>query len=162
MAVDCAVLDAVSQAAQPPTLRLYGWDPFCLSLGYGQRIRDVDLQQLSAKGWHLVRRPTGGKAILHGDELTYSLCLPLDHPLAARAESLAVIGRSAALFFMHCGIWVCRCAPNNKLPATITWRQDPSALKCPRIMKLHSTVESWSAALRCVARLPYCSMAQSL
>ena len=83
MAVDCAILDAVSRSAQPPTLRLYGWDPFCLSLGYGQRIRDVDLPQLSAKGWHLVRRPTGGKAILHGDELTYSLCLPLDHPLAA-------------------------------------------------------------------------------
>ena len=35
-----------------------------------------------SRGWDLVRRPTGGKAILHGDELTYSLSLPLDHPLA--------------------------------------------------------------------------------
>ena len=82
MAVDCAILAAVAGGEQPPTLRLYGWDPPCLSLGYGQRTRDVDLAALAARGWDLVRRPTGGKAIGHGDELTYSLSLPLDHPLA--------------------------------------------------------------------------------
>jgi len=82
MAVDCAILEAVAAGDQPPTLRLYGWAPFCLSLGYGQRMRDVDLDALAERGWQLVRRPTGGKAILHGDELTYSLCLPLDHPMA--------------------------------------------------------------------------------
>ena len=82
MAVDSAIVDAVASAQQPPTLRLYGWHPFCLSLGYGQRARDVDAGALAARGWDLVRRPSGGKAILHGDELTYSLCLPLDHALA--------------------------------------------------------------------------------
>ena len=82
MAIDSAIAEAVSAGAQPPTLRLYGWHPFCLSLGYGQRVRDVDIPALHARGWDLVRRPTGGKAILHGDELTYSLSLPLDHPLA--------------------------------------------------------------------------------
>ncbi len=82
MAVDSAILAAVAGGDQPPTLRLYGWKPFCLSLGYGQRTRDADLDALAARGWDLTRRPTGGKAILHGDELTYSLCLPLDHPLA--------------------------------------------------------------------------------
>ena len=83
MAIDCAILEAVAAGDQPPTLRLYGWAPFCLSLGYGQRMRDVHLDALAERGWELVRRPTGGKAILHGDELTYSLCLPLDHPLAS-------------------------------------------------------------------------------
>ncbi len=83
MAVDSAILAAVARGDQPPTLRLYGWDPFCLSLGYGQRTRDVDPDALAARAWDLLRRPTGGKAILHGDELTYSLSLPLDHPLAA-------------------------------------------------------------------------------
>ena len=83
MAADCAILEAVSDGRQPPTLRLYGWQPFCLSLGYGQRVRDVDRGALDARGWQLVRRPTGGKAILHGSELTYSLCLPLQHRLAA-------------------------------------------------------------------------------
>lgn len=82
MAVDSAILAAVACGDQPPTLRLYGWDPFCLSLGYGQRIGDVNPDALAARAWDLVRRPTGGKAILHGDELTYSLSLPLDHPLA--------------------------------------------------------------------------------
>jgi len=82
MAVDCAILEAVAGGDQLPTLRLYGWKPFCLSLGYGQRTREVDNDALAARGWDLVRRPSGGKAILHGDELTYSLNLPLDHPLA--------------------------------------------------------------------------------
>ena len=83
MAVDCAIFEAVASNRQPPTLRLYGWNPFCLSLGYGQRTSDVDIAALDERGWELVRRPTGGKAILHGDELTYSLCLPQDHPLAS-------------------------------------------------------------------------------
>ena len=46
-------------------------------------MREADPAALRAHGWDLVRRPTGGKAILHGDELTYSLCLPLEHPLAS-------------------------------------------------------------------------------
>lgn len=83
MALDSAIAGAVGQGRQPPTLRLYGWNPHCLSLGYGQRVRDADAAALRRRGWDLVRRPTGGKAILHGDELTYSLCLPLDHPLAS-------------------------------------------------------------------------------
>lgn len=83
MAADSAIAAAVGSGSQPATLRLYGWNPHCLSLGYGQRIRDADTAALRRRGWDLVRRPTGGKAILHGDELTYSLCLPLDHPLAS-------------------------------------------------------------------------------
>ena len=82
MAVDCAIAEAVARGFQPPTLRLYGWSPFCLSLGYGQRVREADTEALCERGWDMVRRPTGGKAILHGDELTYSLSLPLDHSLA--------------------------------------------------------------------------------
>ena len=83
MAVDSAIAGAVGSERQPATLRLYGWNPICLSLGYGQRMREADIDALRRKDWDLVRRPTGGKAILHGDELTYSLCLPLDHPLAS-------------------------------------------------------------------------------
>ena len=82
MAVDCAVAEAVGRGQQLPTLRLYGWQPFCLSLGYGQRIAEADMAALKGRGWDMVRRPSGGKAILHGDELTYSLSLPLSHELA--------------------------------------------------------------------------------
>ena len=82
MAADEAILAAVSRGEQPPTLRLYGWVPPCLSLGYGQHAREVDRARLAALGWDIVRRPTGGSAILHTDELTYSVALPIDHELA--------------------------------------------------------------------------------
>jgi lipoyl(octanoyl) transferase len=83
MAVDEAILQSVSRRESLPTLRLYAWNPPCLSLGYGQRASDVDYDRLSAYGWDVVRRPTGGRAILHTDELTYSLALPIDDDLAA-------------------------------------------------------------------------------
>ncbi|MBL8154142.1 MAG: lipoate--protein ligase family protein [Anaerolineae bacterium] len=83
MAVDMAILEAVAAGESLPTLRLYAWNPACLSLGYGQRIADVDHERLLERGWDIVRRPTGGRAILHTDELTYSVALPVADDLAA-------------------------------------------------------------------------------
>lgn len=80
MAVDAAILHAAGRGDVPPTLRLYAWDPPCLSLGYAQPVLDVDLDRLAAQGWDLVRRPTGGRAILHTDELTYAVTGPVDEP----------------------------------------------------------------------------------
>jgi lipoate-protein ligase A len=80
MAVDEAVLENAGQRKVLPTIRLYAWDPPCLSLGYAQPTSDVDMQVLQAHGWELVRRPTGGRAILHTDELTYSIAGPPDEP----------------------------------------------------------------------------------
>ncbi len=59
-----------------PVLRFYGWNPFCLSLGYHQKTDDVDIDKINDGGYQLVRRPTGGSAIFHSDELTYSLIVP--------------------------------------------------------------------------------------
>ncbi len=84
MAVDEAILASVGAGDAPPTLRLYGWTPPCLSLGYGQRAREADFARLDARRWGIVRRPTGGRAILHADELTYSLALPKSDPLAGQ------------------------------------------------------------------------------
>jgi lipoate-protein ligase A len=80
MAVDEALLEAVGRGESPATLRLYDWEPPCLSLGYAQPLADVDLLRLQEHGWELVRRPTGGRAILHTDELTYSVIAPLHEP----------------------------------------------------------------------------------
>ncbi len=80
MAVDEAILMAVAEGRAPPTLRFFGWVPPCLSLGYAQPIGDVDGERLRARGWDLVRRPTGGRAILHTDELTYSVIAPMSEP----------------------------------------------------------------------------------
>jgi len=82
MAIDEAILSAVRDDLALPTLRLYAWSPPCLSLGRRQPVSDVDWMALKAAGFDLVRRPTGGKAILHTDELTYSVIVPQADPRA--------------------------------------------------------------------------------
>ncbi len=81
MALDEALLNNVAEKKSLPTLRFYSWEPACLSLGYAQPVQEIDQERLEQKGWDLVRRPTGGRAILHIDELTYSITAPLDHSL---------------------------------------------------------------------------------
>lgn len=84
MARDEAISRAVSRAGlpEPPTLRLYGWQPACISLGQSQRWDAVNAEQCELDGVEIVRRATGGLAILHVDELTYSIALPKWHWLA--------------------------------------------------------------------------------
>jgi lipoate-protein ligase A len=83
MAMDEAILRAVAAGLVLPTLRFYAWEPGCLSLGRAQPWADVDLPALRSAGFDLVRRPTGGKAILHADELTYGVSAPLALPQVA-------------------------------------------------------------------------------
>lgn len=83
MAVDEAIMRAVGAALVLPTLRFYAWNPPSLSLGRSQSAEDADVAALQAAGFGLVRRPTGGKAILHIDELTYSIVAPEDEPRVA-------------------------------------------------------------------------------
>ena len=83
LATDQAVAEHVRDGASPPTLRFYTWRPAALSLGYGQPLAVVDAGLAGRGGIDLVRRPTGGQAILHNDELTYAVMLPRTHALAA-------------------------------------------------------------------------------
>lgn len=73
MAVDEAMLNSVGTGSSPAVLRLYSWTPPCLSLGYAQPYKDVNEEKITELGWEVVRRLTGGRAILHTDELTYSV-----------------------------------------------------------------------------------------
>jgi lipoate-protein ligase A len=82
MATDEAILAAVVEGASPPTLRFYAWSPPCLSLGRNQPLADVDRGACEAAGVGVVRRPTGGRAILHTDELTYAVALLQGDPRA--------------------------------------------------------------------------------
>jgi lipoate-protein ligase A len=75
MAVDEAILAAVVDGTRLPTLRFYGWSPPCVTLGRSQPLADADLARCRAAGIDVVRRPSGGQAILHTDELTYSVAL---------------------------------------------------------------------------------------
>ncbi len=79
MAVDEAILENIVRGDSLPTLRLYAWNPPCLSLGRTQAFTDANLPALEENGWDIVRRATGGRAILHTDELTYAIILPEDN-----------------------------------------------------------------------------------
>ncbi len=81
MAVDEAILEHIHRGESLPTLRLYSWNPPCLSLGHAQSFKDVDIARLQSHGWEVVRRLTGGRAILHTDELTYSVTGSAEEPV---------------------------------------------------------------------------------
>ncbi len=73
MAVDQAIAEACAAGAAPPTLRFYRWAPPAVSLGRHQPLTDIDADAVRRHGYEIVRRSTGGRAILHTDELTYSV-----------------------------------------------------------------------------------------
>ncbi|MEW6400496.1 MAG: lipoate--protein ligase family protein [Chloroflexota bacterium] len=81
MAADEAILEHIHRGESAPTLRLYSWNPPCLSLGHAQPFADVDVAGLKDHGWDVVRRATGGRAILHTDELTYSVTGSAEDPI---------------------------------------------------------------------------------
>lgn len=83
MALDEAILESLADGVGHPTLRFYQWDPPCLSLGYNQPWTDVDESACARLGYDWVRRPTGGRAILHCDELTYSVVVGAGDPRVA-------------------------------------------------------------------------------
>ncbi|MFZ5450656.1 MAG: lipoate--protein ligase family protein [Thermodesulfobacteriota bacterium] len=73
MAIDRALLALHANGKSPPTLRLYQWRPPAVSLGYFQKRHDLDLEACRRLGYEVVRRPTGGRAVLHLDYLTYAV-----------------------------------------------------------------------------------------
>jgi len=82
MAVDEAVAEAVDAGAAPPTLRLSRWEPPCLSLGFSQPYGAADAAFCASHGIDVVRRPTGGRAVLHHLELTYAVAARLEAPFS--------------------------------------------------------------------------------
>ena len=110
MARDAALLALLAHGGAPPTLRLYRWASPWLSLGRFQRAAAIDRAACSATGTQVVRRPSGGRALLHDNELTYALVLPTDSALgggtittsyqnisAGLCEALRRLGAAAAL-----------------------------------------------------------------
>jgi lipoate-protein ligase A len=116
MAVDEAIHRACQSGDAIPTLRFYQWRPACLSLGYFQDVeKEVNLEGLRSEGVDLVRRATGGKAVLHDDELTYSVViaekdlpgsvLETYHRLSeALVEGLRTLGVPAELAALEHGV----------------------------------------------------------
>ena len=82
MAIDEAIMIAHREGLVPPTIRFYQWSPPAVSLGYFQDLKkEIDVDACKNLGIDIVRRPTGGKAVLHDKELTYSFIIKENHPL---------------------------------------------------------------------------------
>ncbi|MCX6361191.1 MAG: hypothetical protein NT029_15400 [Armatimonadetes bacterium] len=93
MAADAALLWSVESGAAPPTVRVYEWDGSWLSLGRFQATdRGIDVAECRRLGVQFVRRPTGGRGVLHGSDLTATFCLPFS-VLGVRAASVASLYR---------------------------------------------------------------------
>ena len=82
MAIDNALLVSNSEKKTPPTVRFYTWKPPAISIGYFQSLEDeVDVEKCEENKVDVVRRLTGGGAVFHEKELTYSIVIPESHPM---------------------------------------------------------------------------------
>ena len=80
MQIDSDLLDrAISENSKEPVFRLYGWSPACVSLGRNQKDDFLDYDFLKSENIDIVRRLTGGRALLHDDEITYSFICPVSY-----------------------------------------------------------------------------------
>ena len=67
-----------------PVLRVYRWEPYCISLGANQDFNSINQKKTELEGLDIVKRPTGGRAILHAEELTYSVVYPVSKNLSPK------------------------------------------------------------------------------
>lgn len=107
MALDEALLDWHSEGKIPPTIRFYGWDPATLSIGYFQKVeKEINLDAVKEHGLGFVRRPTGGRGVLHEHELTYSVIVSEEHPEMPRTvtEAYRVISEGILKGFQGLGL----------------------------------------------------------
>ncbi|QKS73214.1 lipoate--protein ligase family protein [Paenalkalicoccus suaedae] len=127
MALDEKLMDWHREGKIPPAIRFYEWDPATLSLGYFQRVeRDIDLEAVKRHEVGFIRRPTGGRAVLHEDELTYSIIVSEDHegiPLHV-TEAYRVLSEGLLVGFRDLGL-----DAEFSIPRT---QEERDALKNPR------------------------------
>jgi lipoate-protein ligase A len=121
MALDEALLVMHEAGATPPTLRVYGWCQPTLSLGYAQNAQqEVDLAACHAQGVAVIRRPTGGRAVLHDQEVTYSVVMPLalDNGAHTITEHYRRIGMALAAALQALGLPVQLARPQVRAAPT--------------------------------------------
>ncbi|MDF9843072.1 lipoate-protein ligase A [Paenibacillus sp. PastF-1] len=107
MAIDEAMLTAHERGLVPPTVRFYGWNPATLSIGCFQHAaKEVDFTALREYGLGFVRRSTGGRAVLHDQELTYSIIVSENYPgiPASVVEAYRVLSMGLLLGFRKLGL----------------------------------------------------------
>lgn len=127
MALDEALLDWHSEGKIPPIIRFYGWEPASLSVGYFQKIeKEIDMEAVKKHGLGFVRRPTGGRGVLHEHELTYSVIVTEEHPEMPKTvtEAYRVISEGVLRGFRNLGLEAYFAVPRTD--------EEKNALKSPR------------------------------
>lgn len=127
MALDEALLDWNSEGKFPPAIRFYGWGPPTLSIGYFQKVdKEIDMEAVKKHGLGFVRRPTGGRGVLHEHELTYSVIVSEEHPEMPTSvtEAYRVISEGILKGFHHLGLEAYFAVPKTA--------DEREALKNPR------------------------------
>lgn len=107
MALDEALLNWHSEKTIPPVIRFYEWYPATLSIGYFQKVhQDIDIEEVRRQGLGFVRRPTGGRAVLHEHELTYSVIVDEEYPNMPKTvtEAYRVLSEGVLLGFRNLGL----------------------------------------------------------
>lgn len=107
MRLDEYLLTLAGSNLKNPIIRFYGWEKPTISLGFHQKInQDINIEECKKAGIDIVVRPTGGRAILHKDELTYSVVVPKNHPLSnlALVESYKQINSAISLGLRKLGV----------------------------------------------------------
>ena len=127
MALDEALLNWHSEGVIPPTIRFYGWNPPTLSIGYFQKVeKEINMDAVKKYGLGFVRRPTGGRGVLHDKELTYSVIVSEAHPEMPKTvtEAYRVISQGLLEGFKELGLDTYFAIPKSQ--------QEKDALKNPR------------------------------
>lgn len=127
MALDEALLDWHSEGKIPPTIRFYGWDPATLSIGYFQKVeKEINMEAVREHKLGFVRRPTGGRGVLHEHELTYSVIVSEDYPEMPKTvtEAYRVISEGILKGFHQLGLEAYFAVPKTQ--------DEKDSLKNPR------------------------------
>ncbi|MDQ0156414.1 lipoate--protein ligase family protein [Robertmurraya andreesenii] len=127
MALDEALLDWHSDGKIPPIIRFYGWNPPTLSIGYFQKVeKEINLAAIKEHGLGFVRRPTGGRGVLHEHELTYSVIVSEGYPNMPKSvtESYRVISQGILKGFHRLGMEAYFAVPHSE--------EEKDSLKNPR------------------------------
>lgn len=124
MAFDERVAGEVRNGRSGPVIRLFRWRPPAVSLGLHQNADELDAPRCSADGVEIVRRPTGGRAILHDEELTYSVVMP------AREGVMEVYERIAHALLRGLHLFGVRAELAHLQPERLGAAGSPSSIPC--------------------------------
>lgn len=131
MAMDEMLLQWHSEGKIPPVIRFYGWNPPTLSIGYFQKAeKEINLQKVNESGLGFVRRATGGRAVLHEDELTYSVIVTEEHNKMPKnvTEAYRVISEGILKGFQNLGFEAYFAIP--KTESELNKLKDPKSAIC--------------------------------